>query len=277
MVEHHWQILGEVETGDVWVALAEHPGTEGIDRTHCETRTSLGLWMSAHKNMSDGCFLTKEWHGGHMRLGSIVAIPAGVPFHVRSAASPQRRMLHCRLPERASLSAETMSLDACFDLRNHMIASSLSQLAREVVAPGFGTNAIVEGLGLVISGELERSFAGKRALPHKGGLAPWQLRRIDDYLRAGHWNSSVSEIANLCGISPGHAMRAFRQSIGKSIASHIADLRIDHACALLAKDTLSIGQIAADLRFANSSGFAAAFRRSLGISPHSYRQRRRAK
>lgn len=276
MVEDHWTIIGEIEAGDVWAAVAEHPSVDRLDRLHCESRTSLGLWLSAYQNPSQGCFLTNDWHAGHVRLGSIVAVPGGVPLHVQADASPARQMLHCRLPERASLQAGTVPLDACFDIRNGVIANSLSRLAREVMAPGFGTNAIVEGLGLVISGELERAFADRAPSRPKGGLAPWQLRRIDDYLRAGHWDSSVGDLACLCGISPSHAMRAFRQSTGRSIAAHIAALRIERACEMLGQDGLSVTEIAADLRFASPSGFAASFRRSTGMSPHLYRQVQRA-
>lgn len=275
MVENHWIIVGEVEAGGVWAAVAEHPSVDRLDRLHCDSRTSLGLWLSSYRNPSQGCFLTNDWHAGHVQLGSVVAVPAGVPFHVQAEAAPARRMLHCRLPERVSLEAGPVSLDACFDMHNGVIANSLSRLAQEVMAPGFGTKAIVEGLGLVISGELERAFADRTPRKAKGGLAPWQLRRMDDYLRAGHWNSSVSDLAHLCGISPGHAMRAFRQSTGRSIAAHIAALRVDRACELLAQDELSVAQIAADLRFARPSGFAAAFRRSMGMSPHLYRQFKR--
>lgn len=274
-MEQNWQALGEIEVGDVWVSVAEHPSIERIDRTHCENRTTLGLWLSPHANVSQGCFLTQDWHGGHARLGTVVAIPGGIPFHVRSAASQERRMLHCRLPKRVEQLSASMSLEACLDLRNDIITASLIRLAREVVAPSFGTNAIVEGLGLVVSGELERSMTSQSRPRTNGGLAPWQLRCIDDYLKSGHWDSSVSDLASLCGVSPGHLMRAFRQSRGQSIAFHISVLRMDRACTLLAQHGPSIGCIASELRFASPSAFAAAFRRTIGMNPNAYRQRRR--
>jgi AraC family transcriptional regulator len=261
--------------GDVWAAVADHPSVDRIDRTHRGDRTSLGLWLSPHGNRSRGRFLTKDWRGGDRPLGSVVAIPAGLPFHVEADASPARRMLHCRLPVRLTLLSERLSLDSCLNLRNEIIATSLSRLAREVIDPGFGSSAIVEGLGLLIGGELERHLMERRASPRRGGLAPWQLRRIDDYLHAGHWDSSVSDLADLCGISPGHAMRAFRQSTGRSIAAHIAALRMEQACTMLTGDALSVSQIAAILRFSSSSAFTAAFRRATRLTPNGFRQQQR--
>jgi len=273
MIENHWRILNEITAGEVWAAVADHPSVNRIDRMHRGDRTSLGLSLSPRDNHSRGRFLTRDWRGGEHPLGPVVAIPAGLSFHVRADASPARRMLHCRLPERLRMRPEQGPLDGCFNLRNDVIATSLSRLAREVTDPGFGTSAIVEGLGILIGGELERHLMDRPPSPRRGGLAPWQLRRIDDYLHAGHWDSSVSELANLCGVSPSHVMRAFRQSTGRSIAAHIAAQRVEQACAMLAGETMPVAQIAAALRFSSSSAFAAAFRRALGLTPNDFRQR----
>jgi hypothetical protein len=169
MVEDRWQILGESNSGDVWVAVAEHPRVESIDRTHCETRTTLGFWMSSHENASQGRFLANEWHGRHERLGAVVAIPGGSPLHVRSSALPERRMLHLRLPERLRWGSGTAPLDSCLDVRSDVITKSLSRLALEVVRPSFGTPAITEGLGLLVFGELQRLLGGGSASKqHRG-------------------------------------------------------------------------------------------------------------
>src|SRR5437870_3955734 len=76
--------LGEMEAGEVWAAVAEHPSVNRIDRTHRGNRTSLGLWLSPHDNGLRGRFLTHAWRGGDFPLGPVVAIPAGLTFHVRA-------------------------------------------------------------------------------------------------------------------------------------------------------------------------------------------------
>lgn len=276
MTALQWQAVGTVEAGEVQATVVEHPGVEWLDRIHCESRTTLGLLMHPPVNTTRGSFLTSEWRRGASPLGSVVVIPRGVSLRVQSEAMPRRRMMHCRLPDCAALEADPEKLDACVDLRNDAVAWGLSRLAQEVLSPGLGSAAIVEGLGLVIAGELQRAFSGHAVPRHKGGLASWQLRRIGEFVRAGNWDSTVGDIARICGVSAGHAMRAFRQSTGHSIATYITSLRIERACALLAEDELSITAIAADLGFANTSGFSAAFRRSIGVSPRIYRQRCRA-
>lgn len=269
-----WRVIGETEAGGVWAAVAEHPPVEALDRTHIDPRTTLGLWLSPQPNDSHGRFLAAGWGHGHARMGRIVVVPGEVPLHVRSDAAPARRMLHCRLPARVALPLprESQLLGQCLDLRNPSVATSLARLAREVTEPGFASAAMIEGLGLQVAAELARDLAGSR-MPAGGGLAPWQLRRIDDYILAGHWDCTVSELASLCGISSSHAMRAFRQSRGRSLANHIALLRIERARDLLARESHDISEVAATLRFASASSFSAAFRRLTGETPTSFRQR----
>lgn len=279
MTNPDWHILGEIEAGDVWAALAQHSPVEAVDRVHCATQTRLGFWMSPHRNVSRGRFLSSEHGGAHAPLGRVVAVPAGFPIHVRAEAVPTRMMLHCRLPGRVAPTRlpEGQALETCLDLRNDAVSTCLSRLALEVAEPGFGSNAIIEGLGLLIAGELARTWAGAADAVKKGGLAPWQLRRIDEHLLAGNWDTSISDLARLCGISPGHAMRGFRQSTGCSIAEHVSASRMERARVLLAGDRHSIAEIAADLRFAQASSFTAAFRRATGMTPNGYRQRQRAR
>jgi len=271
-----WRIVGEGTAGETWAAVAEHPPVSVLDRTHVAARTTIGLWLSSQPNASGGRFLSEGWTRGHAPLGRIVVVPADLPLHVRAETAPPRRMLHCQLPGRAALRlpASAQLMERCLDLRSPAIAANLARLAQEVTAPGFASETLIEGLGLTIAAELARDLSGaeRRAA---GGLAPWQLRRIDEHLAAGHWDCSVSDLAQLCGVSPAHAMRAFRQSSGRSIAAHVAAQRMAQARALLAGDAHSIAEIAAVLRFATPSAFAAAFRRATGDTPGGYRRRAR--
>jgi AraC family transcriptional regulator len=271
-----WRVVGETEAGGVWAAVAEHPPVDVLDRTHIDPQTTLGLWLSPRPNGSLGRFLSPAIVNGHSPLGRIVVVPGDLPLHVRETAAPGRRMLHCRLPARLALPIPLKAalLEQCLNLRNPSVAASLSRLAYEVTEPGFANAAMIESLGLQVAAELARDFAGacKQA---KGGLASWQMRRIDEYIQSGHWNCSVSDLAALCGISPSHAMRAFRQSSARTLTAHIALLRINRARDLLASEDSEIAEVSAILRFASPSSFSAAFRRMTGETPKHYRSRMR--
>jgi AraC family transcriptional regulator len=271
-----WHFETEVTAGDTWIAIAHHAPVENLERIHQSTRPQIGMWLSSSPNAAYGSFVSSHWPAEYAHLGAIVAVPADMPMRVRVDAEPARRMLHCRLPAQPRATAPSRrALAACFDLRSTPITASLRRMAAEAETPGFASTAMIEGLGLFVSAELARHLKQlSNEMEHsRGGLAPWQLRRIDEHLRDGHWDSCISDLARLCGVSASHAMRAFRQSKGKSIGAHVADLRIAHARALLTAGHLSVGEIAAELRFAQPSSFAAAFRRAMGMTPNDYRQR----
>lgn len=272
MIPATWRIVGEVAAGGMWAAVAEHPAVDALDRTHHDPRTSIGVSLSPAPNASEGRFLAGGWTGGHARMGRIVVIPGDLPLHVQAHAAPPRRMLHCRLPSHAALPPPgARRLARCLDLRNPSITQGLNRLAQEVAAPGFASAMLIEGLGLMVAAELARDLL-RADRPAAGGLAGWQLRRIDDHLAAGHWDCTVSDLAGLCGISPAHAMRAFRQSTGHSIAAHVAARRMARARDLLTGDAHDIAGVAAALRFASHAAFTAAFRRATGATPGAFRR-----
>ncbi len=276
MIQSSWHTVAEAEAGDVWAAVVEHPAIDSLERTHLVSNTTISFWLSPEPNASSGRFLAQGWTRGDVRLGRIVVVPGDLPLYVSAGTTPARRMLMCRLPSRVTLPQPRAArpLELCLDMRNPLIATSLNRLAREVTSPGFASAALIEGLGLTIAAELARGLADA-PVRGTGGLAGWQLRRIDEHLFAGHWNSSVSDLAGLCGISAAHAMRACRQSTGISLAAYVAERRMARAQEMLADDKESIAEVAALLRFSTPSAFGAAFRRATRETPTRYRQRAR--
>lgn len=106
-----------------------------------------------------------------------------------------------------------------------------------------------------------------------GGLTPRQLRIVTDHaeqLATGVW--PIGEAARLCGISPSHLARAFKQSMGTTLRHYLEDVRLRLARGMLAEGTESIGAIAARLGFAHASAFSIAFRRGTGLSPRVFRR-----
>ncbi|OCC22590.1 hypothetical protein MB02_15795 [Croceicoccus estronivorus] len=276
LASHGWEIIGELSAGDTEVVLADHPAAEGIDRTFVRDCMALSFLISPQHNPSRGCFVAglKADTELHVSMGNIVFIPPHTPIHVRADAVPPRRLLTCNMPIRYDMEAfdQAVRLERCLNIRNGSVRSALLRMVSELMEPGFASGAVIEGLGIYLGGELAGFLAKGGHEVRSGGLAPWQLRRIDEYLLAGHWDCRISDLATLCGISTRHLMRAFRQSMDRSLAEYIATLRADRARALLRDETLSIAEIARELRFSRPAGFTTAFRRLTGLTPSAYRQ-----
>lgn len=213
-------------------------------------------------------------------VGRMLFRPAGSEMRCRNAGGRQR-LLMCSVPEdriSEGMLPQIAHLPPALDLREPALVRTMHRLAHEVVAPGFAAPALVEALvaTLLIDFTRSRSTQPPRQARARGGLAPWQIRRIEEAVReADGPPPSVSALAELVGISPRHLLRAFRTSMGSSVLSHVAHVRLDRACTLLSASSMPIKQVAGLCGFASTSAFSAAFRRKTGITPRDFQRRTR--
>lgn len=163
-------------------------------------------------------------------------------------------------------------LPATLDLRNSRIRTLLLRMADEAREPGIASETLVSTLAMQLAIELLRVGATLGAARRQGGLASWQLRRIDERLNQIDVAPSLSELASLCHISVRHLTRAFKESRGYTIGSFVHQQHMGHAKRLLAEGC-SVTLIASRLGFAASSGLCAAFRRETGLTPGEFREK----
>ena len=82
-------------------------------------------------------------------------------------------------------------------------------------------------------------------------------------------------LADRLGVSVFHLCRAFRRATGQTIQQFARRLRLDLALERLAEPDVDLSRLALDLGFSSHSHFSAAFRGTFGLSPSTYRERRR--
>jgi AraC family transcriptional regulator len=163
-------------------------------------------------------------------------------------------------------------LVSSLDIRSATIQSILLRLAEETKHPGFASEMLVEMLAGQMAIELVRYRNRIDEHSVKGGLAPWQLRLIDERLREIGKAVTLTELATLCRLSVRQLTRGFSASRGCSIGVYVANSQMEHAKRLLATDE-SVTAIANSLGFSSSSNFCFAFRRAMGLTPRQFRQR----
>jgi AraC family transcriptional regulator, transcriptional activator of the genes for pyochelin and ferripyochelin receptors len=88
---------------------------------------------------------------------------------------------------------------------------------------------------------------------------------------------SLLELARQVGVNDHKLKQGFRQVFGTTAFGYLHQHRLEQARQLLEADELSVTQIACKIGFADSSYFAAAFRKRFGLNPRSYRQEHRQK
>jgi AraC family transcriptional regulator len=107
----------------------------------------------------------------------------------------------------------------------------------------------------------------------RGGLAPWQKRKIDRYVR-GNLNRPLKggNLAEQLSLSAGHFNRAFKETFGESPHAYIVGLRLEMARELMLSTADPLSQIAYACGFADQSHFTKAFRRGVGQTPNAWRR-----
>jgi AraC family transcriptional regulator len=118
------------------------------------------------------------------------------------------------------------------------------------------------------------SFDQARLENHRGGLAPWQVRRVKEYLAENlRRNVTLVEVAALTHLSLHHFCRAFRTSAGVPPHQYLMRIRVERARALLERTNLPVTQIALEVGYETSQALARVFQRELGMPPSEYRRR----
>jgi AraC-like DNA-binding protein len=109
----------------------------------------------------------------------------------------------------------------------------------------------------------------------KGGLAPWQIRKVAAHIEA-NLDTSIrsSELAALARLSSCHFSRAFRESFGCSPLEYINQRRVERAQGLMLSTVAPLSQIALDCGLADQAHFSRLFRRFVGESPSTWRRAR---
>ncbi len=139
------------------------------------------------------------------------------------------------------------------------IETGAEEFNKNIVCVPFITSIIYQILGLVCRRQR------KRVVSHK-------FKYISEGIELMENNSdkTLTEIAEICGVSEGYFRRLFREYSGENPIEFRQKHRIEKAKQLLLLDTNSIGEIAEELHFSDIYHFSKTFKKVTGISPKKY-------
>ena len=107
----------------------------------------------------------------------------------------------------------------------------------------------------------------------KGGLAPWQVRRltawIDDNLSS---TLRTTSLAALLGLSVSHFTRAFKCTVGVPPRVFVLQRRVKAACTAMLESDEALTRIAHAYGFCDQSHFTRAFQAQMGTGPQVWRR-----
>lgn len=87
-----------------------------------------------------------------------------------------------------------------------------------------------------------------------------------------HYNERIysDAIARLCGMSPTHFSRTFKQTFGVTFQDFILRYRVREACKKLRDPNANISEVAYNVGFSDPSYFTRVFKRYVGASPSDF-------
>jgi AraC-like DNA-binding protein len=118
-----------------------------------------------------------------------------------------------------------------------------------------------------------RFAPGTPATLARGGLAPWQARRVTALIETSLRSSiRVRDFNAITGLSTSHFARAFKASFGETVHTYIVRRRMERAQELMLTTNESLCQIALECGLCDQAHFSRLFRRIFGITPGLWRR-----
>ena len=158
--------------------------------------------------------------------------------------------------------------------RDALVSQGMELLWQEMERDDATSRLFVDTIIVTLLARLVRLAGTEPGIeaPSRGGLARRSRTRVIDYMHANLAKPvTLRELAAVAGLSPCHFARAFRVSLGTPPHRYLAELRLEHACELLATTECSVTEVASAVG-TSSQHLVRCFRRRLGTTPGAYRR-----
>ena len=115
--------------------------------------------------------------------------------------------------------------------------------------------------------------AGPESAGARGGLASWQKRKLDGYLRENLDRPlRIKHLAQQVSLSVRHFCRAFKESFGTTPHMRVIRLRLELAQELMSTTQDPLSDIALACGLADQAHLSKLFRRWMGETPNAWRR-----
>lgn len=135
-------------------------------------------------------------------------------------------------------------------------------------------NSVAEDYFLsLICAEISRQELGK--ILTKSNDFPFKLKEIVEYINVcSHLINSVDEVACQFGYTSKYLSFLFKKYLNTSPKKYIEDARLNHADSLLLDSNLQINKIASLVGYDDAHVFMKAYKRSRGMTPSIFRNKK---
>jgi AraC family transcriptional regulator len=262
---------------------ARRPGTDDVEGT---IRTPHHLVLV---NVRGGAELLEVMtdcghrYDGPDRPGAVSFLPAHCERRLRlrrvrsewATLSLRPELLASAGASDADGAARSVEVGAFTNIEDGFLSGALTELLRLLDTDGALDPVYCETLSLALAHYLTRRFGvvARVGVPAPMKLAPWQVRRIADFVESRVGGPiRIADLALLVGVSVGHLHRAFRATTGQTPLSYINGVRVRRAASILATENVPVAALALRVGFLSPSYFTRIFREITGMSPSALRK-----
>jgi AraC family transcriptional regulator len=187
------------------------------------------------------------------------------PMHRHTITSVAERALHPDTVSNAGPIPRVISQTPA-----GLLATATAVLDTDLDAAKTYIGRAAELLGLDLA---KAAFHAPARSRPRGGLAPWQARRLRAYM-ADNLASNIraTDLAAIVQLSTSHLFRAFRETFGRAPMAYIMQQRVLHAQELMLNSRRSIAEIALNCGMCDQPHFTRVFRRIVGLNPGAWRR-----
>ncbi len=156
----------------------------------------------------------------------------------------------------------------------NLVAAEVGRLLDDVrMALDYDLNTATRAAGRLAALLASKLPRDSGAAPARGGLAPWQMRKIRTYIEDRlEGPILINDLAKLVSLSSSHFCRAFKTSLGESPHAYIIKMRIERAQALMLTTSESLSQIAFACGLVDQAHLCRCFRQATGTTPGAWRR-----
>lgn len=100
------------------------------------------------------------------------------------------------------------------------------------------------------------------------------VRKVLEYIEMNYSRKmTIGEMAGYIGLDRSYLGAIFKEHLGVSIQDYLINFRINKACELMNKSSLSIGDISRSVGYDDALLFSKMFKKVKGLAPREYRKR----
>lgn len=210
------------------------------------------------------------------RPGGVSILPAGT--HVSVVASSRTGCMVLEIDptelQRTGNHGRSVELVSQLTIQDRQIALLMTAMQSDLEAGSPAGSLYGESLGAALSTYLSQRYGtiAPKLEEYKGGLPKPRLNRVREYIENNLENNvSLTELAEVAGVSLYHFAKAFKQSMGATPHQYVLDRKVDRAKELLRDPNRSVLEASARTGFVDQSHFTKIFRRLVGVTPTEFR------